>query len=156
MTMVTMTMADATLKRGNWHIINHAYSNVQYENCGSSYVSAHFFSTDGKAWYGSFVTLHAHERTCARTHTFTHVRLYLSRCEKTAPFTSNLFLVFFLRTLQMLTYVYAHTFARFQCDTMHHSNSLPKLTHPPKKNNTNRTWSPDQPYGHKVQYDDGQ
>jgi len=37
-------------KRGNWHIINHAYSNVQYENCGSSYVSAHFFSTDGKAW----------------------------------------------------------------------------------------------------------
>jgi hypothetical protein len=37
-------------KRGNWHIINHAYSNVQYENCSDSDVSAHFFSADGMTW----------------------------------------------------------------------------------------------------------
>jgi hypothetical protein len=37
-------------KRGRWHIINHAYSNVEYENCAASAVSAHFFSPDGKNW----------------------------------------------------------------------------------------------------------
>ena len=37
-------------KRGNWHIINHAYSNLQYNACATSYVSSHFFSTDGKDW----------------------------------------------------------------------------------------------------------
>lgn len=38
-------------KRGNWHIINHAYRNDEFENCGSSVASAHFFSTDGKDWH---------------------------------------------------------------------------------------------------------
>jgi hypothetical protein len=37
-------------QRGNWHIINHAYSNVQYTNCSGSDVSAHFFSEDGIIW----------------------------------------------------------------------------------------------------------
>jgi hypothetical protein len=37
-------------KRGNAHIVNHAYSTDQYFNCSSSYVSSHFFSTDGKNW----------------------------------------------------------------------------------------------------------
>jgi hypothetical protein len=37
-------------KRGSWHIINHAYKNSEYENCGSSTASAHFYSADGKTW----------------------------------------------------------------------------------------------------------
>lgn len=37
-------------KRGNVHIINHAYSTDQFFNCSSSYVSSHFFSVDGKTW----------------------------------------------------------------------------------------------------------
>eukprot|EP00936_MAST-01D_sp_MAST-1D-sp1_P002676 g2676.t1 len=37
--------------RGNWHIINHAYKNAEYEHCGTSTVSAHFFSADGKQWH---------------------------------------------------------------------------------------------------------
>jgi hypothetical protein len=38
-------------KRENWHIINHAYSNYQYDNCTFSYLSAHFFSQDdGVTW----------------------------------------------------------------------------------------------------------
>jgi hypothetical protein len=40
-------------KRGNWHIINHAYSNMQFTSCGASYVSAHWFSEDGKDWHWS-------------------------------------------------------------------------------------------------------
>lgn len=36
--------------RNNWHIINHAYSNLEFENCSSSAVSAHFFSVDGRDW----------------------------------------------------------------------------------------------------------
>ena len=35
---------------GNWHIINHAYSNLEYTNCATSVVSAHFFSADGLSW----------------------------------------------------------------------------------------------------------
>ena len=37
-------------KRGNLHIVNHAYAIVQYESCGASDVSAHFFSADGRSW----------------------------------------------------------------------------------------------------------
>jgi hypothetical protein len=37
-------------KRGNWHIINHAYSNLEFTSCGKSAASAHFFSPDGKSW----------------------------------------------------------------------------------------------------------
>lgn len=38
-------------KRGNFHIINHAYSTAQKTNCSSSYVSSHFFAAaDGKQW----------------------------------------------------------------------------------------------------------
>ena len=36
--------------QGNWHIINHAYSNLEYTNCRRSAVSAHFFSADGITW----------------------------------------------------------------------------------------------------------
>jgi len=39
--------------KGNWHIINHAYSNLQYDHCGNSTVSAHFYSEDGKTWHWS-------------------------------------------------------------------------------------------------------
>jgi hypothetical protein len=35
-----------TDKRGNFHIINHAYDNHQWENCGTSVASAHFFSAN--------------------------------------------------------------------------------------------------------------
>lgn len=35
---------------GRWHIINHAYSNMQFNSCGVSDVSAHWFSPDGRAW----------------------------------------------------------------------------------------------------------
>lgn len=37
--------------RGSWHIINHAYNNHEFEQCGNSTLSAHFFSTDGKTWH---------------------------------------------------------------------------------------------------------
>ena len=37
--------------RKNWHIINHAYDTTQHAQCGSSTVSAHFFSVDGKEWH---------------------------------------------------------------------------------------------------------
>ena len=36
--------------RGHWHIINHAYSNMQYNACGTSDLSAHWFSPDGLDW----------------------------------------------------------------------------------------------------------
>ena len=36
--------------QGNWHIINHAYSNMEYTNCGVSAASAHFFSPNGRVW----------------------------------------------------------------------------------------------------------
>jgi hypothetical protein len=39
--------------RGNWHILNHAYSLEQFDNCGSSNVSSHFFSEDGQVWHWS-------------------------------------------------------------------------------------------------------
>lgn len=59
-------------QRGYWHIVNHAYSNVQWEACGSSDVSAHFFSEDGLDWnfsrqpWGHTVTY-----TDGSSHTFT-------------------------------------------------------------------------------------
>ena len=38
-------------KRGNIHVINHAYNTGQVANCSSSWVSSHFFSAaDGKKW----------------------------------------------------------------------------------------------------------
>ena len=50
-------------KRGNIHIINHAYNTGQTTNCTSSHVSSHFFAAaDGKQWghsdqpYGHTVT----------------------------------------------------------------------------------------------------
>lgn len=38
-------------KRGNWHIVNHAYSEHEYTNCSTSLLSTHFFSQDGKDWH---------------------------------------------------------------------------------------------------------
>jgi len=38
-------------KRSNWHIINHAYRNDEYEHCGDSVVSAHWYSTNGTDWH---------------------------------------------------------------------------------------------------------
>lgn len=37
-------------KRGNWHILNHAYNFSEVDHCASSTVSAHTFSRDGKVW----------------------------------------------------------------------------------------------------------
>ena len=37
--------------RGNWHIVNHCYNNHEFENCGTSVLSSHFFSPDGKVWH---------------------------------------------------------------------------------------------------------
>jgi len=37
--------------RGNWHIVNHCYNNHEFENCGTSVLSSHFFSQDGKVWH---------------------------------------------------------------------------------------------------------
>lgn len=47
-------------KRGSFHIVNHAYDNYQYENCGNSTVSAHFFSADGKDWHNLGVQPYGH------------------------------------------------------------------------------------------------
>lgn len=61
-------------KRGNWHIVNHAYANSQYENCGESYVSNHFFSPDGKNWSnipGLQPYTHTVEYLDGTSHTFT-------------------------------------------------------------------------------------
>merc|ERR1712194_338961 len=38
-------------RRGNWHIINHAYDESQASHCGNSTLSAHVFSEDGKTWH---------------------------------------------------------------------------------------------------------
>lgn len=39
-------------KRGNWHVINHAYNTSEFYHCGSSRVSAHLFSgDDGHTWH---------------------------------------------------------------------------------------------------------
>ena len=39
-------------RRGNWHIVNHCYDNHEFENCGTSVLSSHFFSGDsGKTWH---------------------------------------------------------------------------------------------------------
>jgi len=34
----------------NFHVINHAYNTGQKTSCTTSWVSSHFFSTDGKTW----------------------------------------------------------------------------------------------------------
>ena len=36
--------------RGNFHIINHAYSTAEKTSCGSSHVSSHSFSANGTVW----------------------------------------------------------------------------------------------------------
>jgi hypothetical protein len=39
-------------KKGNWHVINHAYDTNQFTHCGNSTLSAHSFSNDeGKTWH---------------------------------------------------------------------------------------------------------
>ena len=38
-------------KRGNWHIVNHAYDISQLHHCASSAISTHFFSADGIDWH---------------------------------------------------------------------------------------------------------
>lgn len=37
--------------RGYWHIINHAFTLQQLDHCGSSLVSIHSFSMDGRTWH---------------------------------------------------------------------------------------------------------
>jgi len=37
-------------KKGNFHIINHAYNPHEWDNCSSSVLSSHFFSKDAKTW----------------------------------------------------------------------------------------------------------
>jgi hypothetical protein len=59
-------------RRGNWHIINHAYSNDQYVSCGISDVSAHFFSADGVEWtYSPQPYNHTVAYDDGTTHTYT-------------------------------------------------------------------------------------
>ena len=39
-------------KRGNWHIVNHAFNSHEWQNCATSLLSTHFFSSDaGKNWH---------------------------------------------------------------------------------------------------------
>lgn len=38
-------------RRGNWHIVNHAYDTSQLDHCGNSTLSAHQFSEDGITWH---------------------------------------------------------------------------------------------------------
>jgi hypothetical protein len=40
-------------RRGNFHILTHAYNTHEFTDCGESHVSAHFFSADGKTWLWS-------------------------------------------------------------------------------------------------------
>ena len=40
-------------KRGRWHIINHAYNTSESGSCGTSHVSAHWFSETGRDWHWS-------------------------------------------------------------------------------------------------------
>jgi hypothetical protein len=47
------TVEDPTMffdRRGSVHIINHCYNTGQRTNCTNSWVSSHFFSTDGQVW----------------------------------------------------------------------------------------------------------
>ncbi len=59
-------------KRGRWHILNHAYNTTQSSSCGSSHVSAHWFSLDGKDWHWSPQEPFSHTVTYedGSTHTF--------------------------------------------------------------------------------------
>merc|ERR1712217_51793 len=38
-------------RRGNWHILNHAYDIRQTDHCANSTLSAHSFSPDGRTWH---------------------------------------------------------------------------------------------------------
>jgi hypothetical protein len=60
-------------KRKNWHVIGHAYDNMQFENCGSSTLSSHFFSTDGKSWNYTQVAPYSHtvQYDDGTSHTYT-------------------------------------------------------------------------------------
>ena len=60
-------------RRGNWHIINHAYDVNQTTHCGSSALSTHFFSADGKTWRCSEVQPYSHtvRYTDGSNHTYT-------------------------------------------------------------------------------------
>lgn len=82
-------------KRGNWHIINHAYRNDEYEKCGTSIASAHFFSTDGKEWHWS---------TQPYTHTVGEQALVL----ETQLLTNSLFPILIIGTVRRrhVTHVY--------------------------------------------------
>ena len=37
-------------RRGNWHIIGHAYNTAEVTHCARSALSTHFFSRDGRSW----------------------------------------------------------------------------------------------------------
>ena len=40
-----------TDRRGNWHIVNHAYNPHEWQDCATSVLSTHFFSRDGTTWH---------------------------------------------------------------------------------------------------------
>jgi hypothetical protein len=42
-----------TDQRGRWHVINHEFNTGQTDQCGTSTLSAHFFSEDGQQWHGT-------------------------------------------------------------------------------------------------------
>eukprot|EP00041_Stephanoeca_diplocostata_P005579 m.64433 g.64433 ORF g.64433 m.64433 type:complete len:388 (+) comp15879_c0_seq6:144-1307(+) len=62
-------------KRGNWHIVNHAYDVLETENCANSTLSAHTFSADGKNWHMLVPTVEPYTHTVeyddGTSHTYT-------------------------------------------------------------------------------------
>ena len=59
--------------RGNWHIIGHSYDTTQSTACGTSTLSNHLFSADGKNWAFSADEPYGHVVTFddGSTHTYT-------------------------------------------------------------------------------------
>jgi hypothetical protein len=76
--------------RGNWHIINHAYRNDEYEKCTASVVSCHFFSPDRRQDLdeAALEAKRDEERTPQRWSRPSHVTRYLvAKRGKLAPKT---------------------------------------------------------------------
>lgn len=61
--------------RGNWHVINHVYDVVTQTSCGSSPLSDHLFSRDGKEWHKLTPTVQPYTHTVryedGTAHTYT-------------------------------------------------------------------------------------
>ena len=76
-------------KRGNFHIINHAYDVNQTTECAASALSTHFFSKDGQAWTCSGTEPYGHtvQFDDGTNHTYTTLERPNLHFDKTGQMT---------------------------------------------------------------------